>query len=579
MQLKRFWKVRNSLIWQFFVVVSILLFVILLDILITNSVIKSIIQKNTVTSNEKIMQQIDAKTKEFYNSIFNIMTLVSYEQTTYNYFTQDSLDRINNYDDLVSILSNTMMISEDIAGIAMYDHQMNKVVSQGKRFDHFQKVSMVEGILFSDIFRANSSSDSYYTVSYPVYDIKNQNYNKKIGLLVFLMKTNRFSTYLQDARMTLNSHVYLLDTQNAIIAFEGDNKADILAEEKMANSKHTYVKVIKQKDTGWSIVSIIPVKELSDGMDTVKSAIFVTYLITFLSLILLIYFCYLIILRPLHKVDLFVKRSVENPLERVKINGTNEISKLADNLNHMLDERDAMNEKLRHSQRIIYETELTKKQMQVLAYRNQINPHFLYNTFECIRAMALYYDVDDIAEITMALSKVFRYAIKGENIVSVQDEINYIREYAKIINYRFAGKIQIELDVAEEALSRKVIKLILQPIVENSVFHGLEEKLEDGFVRVKVSALEGGKLQFVVSDNGCGMEEDKLEKIMYRMKRHSMTKSAENDSIGLMNIYQRLRLFYGADMALTVKSAPNMGTTVEITVLDNLEKGDEERDV
>ena len=114
--------------------------------------------------------------------------------------------------------------------------------------------------------------------------------------------------------------------------------------------------------------------------------------------------------------------------------GTDEISILVDNLNHMLDEKDEMSEKLRHAQRDLYETELSKQQMQVLAYRNQINPHFLYNTFECIRAMALYYDADEIAEITMALSRIFPlWLLKAHNIVTVEEEIANIREYAKII--------------------------------------------------------------------------------------------------------------------------------------------------
>lgn len=571
--LKKFKLIKNSLIWQFFVLVVILLFVILLDILITNGVIKNIIQKNTENSNEKIMQQINSKTNEYYNSIFNIMTLISYEQTTYNYFTQNSLDRINNYNDLVSILSNTMMVQEDIAGISMYDSKLNIIVNEGKKFDHFQKVENVKGICFSNVFRANSMSESYYIVSYPVYDLKNQNYDKQLGMIVFLMKTNRFSTYLKDSQITKNAHIYLLDTQNTIIAFEGDNKADILQVSKMVSNKDFYVKSIEQKDTGWRIVSIIPKNELSSGMDIVKSAIFITYFITFLSLLLLIYFCYLIILRPLHKVDLFVKRSAEHPLERVKIQGANEISMLADNLNNMLNERDAMSEKLRQSQRIIYETELARKQIQVLAYRNQINPHFLYNTFDCIRAMALYYEVEDIAEITMALSKVFRYAIKGENIVNVQDEVNYIREYAKIINYRFAGKIRVDINMEEEARTKNVIKLILQPIVENSVFHGLEEKMEDGLVKVIITTMQENRLKFVVTDNGCGMEQDKVDQIIYRMKRHSLSKSSEQDSIGLMNIYQRLRLFYGENMSFFIASTLGEGTTVTIIILDQVMTG------
>ena len=147
-----------------------------------------------------------------------------------------------------------------------------------------------------------------------------------------------------------------------------------------------------------------------------------------------------------------MRHSAASSTERLEgFDGTDEISILVDNLNHMLDEKDEMSEKLRHAQRDLYETELSKQQMQVLAYRNQINPHFLYNTFECIRAMALYYDADEIAEITMALSRIFRYAIKGHNIVTVEEEIANIREYAKIIFYRFGGRIQVGIEVEEEA--------------------------------------------------------------------------------------------------------------------------------
>lgn len=195
--------------------------------------------------------------------------------------------------------------------------------------------------------------------------------------------------------------------------------------------------------------------------------------------------------------------SAASSTERLEgFDGTDEISILVDQLNHMLDEKDEMSEKLRHAQRDLYETELSKQQMQVLAYRNQINPHFLYNTFECIRAMALYYDADEIAEITMALSRIFRYAIKGHNIVTVEEEIANIREYAKIIFYRFGGRIQVGIEVEEEAKKRNMLKLIIQPVVENSIFHGLEQKLDNGLVTVHARVDENDMLEVEVKDDG-----------------------------------------------------------------------------
>ena len=245
----------------------------------------------------------------------------------------------------------------------------------------------------------------------------------------------------------------------------------------------------------------------------------------------------------------------------------------------MLNEKDEISEKLRHSQRVLYETELAKQQMQVLAYRNQINPHFLYNTFECIRAMALYYDADEIAEITMALSKIFRYAIKGENIVTVEDEISNIREYAKIIHYRFGGRIRIELDVEDSAKKREMIKLIVQPIVENSVFHGLEQKMEEGHVVVHVKSRGAEGLELEVIDDGCGMEKSKVEKVMYQIKRQSLHRSSQKDSIGLANIYHRLWLFYGERADFRLESQPGKGTRVRIFIPGTLKEEEEMTDV
>ena len=123
-----------------------------------------------------------------------------------------------------------------------------------------------------------------------------------------------------------------------------------------------------------------------------------------------------------------------------------------------------------------YLAEIEQKNAEMDALQSQINPHFLYNTFECICSMALYYEVEDIAEITMALSKVFRFAVKGENLVSVEEEVSYIREYAKIIDYRFMGKIDVNIEMDDSVREKRVIKLMLQPLVENALLHGLEEK-------------------------------------------------------------------------------------------------------
>ena len=205
--------------------------------------------------------------------------------------------------------------------------------------------------------------------------------------------------------------------------------------------------------------------------------------------------------------------------------------------------------------------ELKRIEAELKNLHNQINPHFLYNTFECIRDMALFYDVDDIAELTMALSNVFRFAVKGTDMVTVENELDHIREYAKIINYRFMGKIRIEIDAENAILNCKVFKLLLQPLVENSVFHGLEQKIENGTVWVHVFSPDHATLCFVVEDDGCGIEPERLKQILASLEIEKNT-----TKIGVFNIYQRLKLYYDDKFSFDIKSSLKKGTCITISI-------------
>ena len=174
--------------------------------------------------------------------------------------------------------------------------------------------------------------------------------------------------------------------------------------------------------------------------------------------------------------------------------------------------------------------------------------------------MALFHDDDDIADITMALSDIFRYAVKGSNIVQVRDEVQYIQKYAKIMDYRFMGKILIETDVAEEAMSLPMIRFFLQPLVENSVFHGLGSSLEQGFVNVGITVLDD-RMQIYVRDNGKGMNKETLERL-----RKQMENPDPEAGIGMSNIAQRLRLFYRNDYSFTIESEEGKGTLIKISL-------------
>ena len=561
-------RLKDSLWLQLIAFTALIMFFLLAAYAITDSYSGKILRDRTIDLNDKILLQVEGKMEDFHDTLNHVATSMAYAPTTYDYFTMDPVARVMVSEDLSEIFSNTVLLESDIAGIYLYDTSLNQIAAMGKAADNPDFVqSLKKQMEFGDIFYLNQAGVPFYTVYFPVYDLNNRQYGIQTGMCVMMMRTDNLSGLLEDSQATENTQVFLLDGNNQIIASRGNNGLEELDRSMMRSTDEFYVKVRSVRMDGWKVVSRIPESEMNSSMDDGKKFVTIAYVLAFALLILLVWFCYKRFVGPLHQVDLFIQKIVDRPEERMEIGREDEIGTVVQSLNHMLDARQKMNQEIQESQRRMYEAEIAKKQLQVLAYRNQIIPHFLYNTFECICSMALYYEVDDIAEITMALSKVFRFAVKGENIVSVEEEVSYIREYAKIIDYRFMGKIDVDIEMEDAVKEKRVIKLMLQPLVENAVFHGLEQKLEDGEVNVFIHMHGEDHIMFVVEDNGCGIEPARL----VWMRDNLDSRPTGQKGIGVANIYQRLKLFYGDDVVFQIESRLGEGTRITIIIPDELE--------
>lgn len=222
-------------------------------------------------------------------------------------------------------------------------------------------------------------------------------------------------------------------------------------------------------------------------------------------------------------------------------------------------------------QRRSYEQELLMKQANLSALQSQINPHFLYNTLECIRGQALMEDSPDIAAAAQALSLFFRYSISGKSdIVTLKEELENLKNYMAIQSYRFKDRVSLQIDLEEEdsqsVLNALIPKLTLQPIVENAVVHGFASTVSGGVVTVAVH-LTGPNISILVSDNGKGMDQDALE-LLNRSFRENGAKKApagkKGTGLGLQNVDKRIKFCYGGEYGLSVQSAPGCGTDVEL---------------
>ena len=217
---------------------------------------------------------------------------------------------------------------------------------------------------------------------------------------------------------------------------------------------------------------------------------------------------------------------------------------------------------------------LSKRQAQFLAMQNQINPHFLYNTLEGIRGEALSEGHEGIAKMTETLSQFFRYTISNlETLVTLDDELSNVRNYYSIQRYRFGDRIDLDVvfeneDDRELLLQAKLPKLILQPIVENSIIHGIEMIPGKGRIIIRCQ-FTGKRLILTVSDNGVGMSPEQLQELNDHVSNiydRFERERGELGGIALSNVNNRIKLIFGEDYGINILSEKGVGTDVEITL-------------
>ena len=197
----------------------------------------------------------------------------------------------------------------------------------------------------------------------------------------------------------------------------------------------------------------------------------------------------------------------------------------------------------------------------------QINSHFLYNTLESINSIAELEEVESISTMALALGDMFRYSIKTQSeLVTVADELKHVRDYVSIQRIRFENKFDLKLEIPEEMYSYKVLKLILQPLVENSFYHGLQYCRCGSFIKIR-GWHDDRFLYLSVSDDGAGMtkeQKEELEKTLMEPARFTELGQRNKQSIGVKNIHTRIVLYYGEGYGLHIDSEPGMGTTMTI---------------
>lgn len=262
--------------------------------------------------------------------------------------------------------------------------------------------------------------------------------------------------------------------------------------------------------------------------------------------------------------------------KRIDFTNVAEIDDIVANTNHMIDSIKTITKNIFTTQDHLYETELRQKEAELYALQSQINPHFLYNTLQCIRGLATQNRMEDIKEISLAMSDVFRYSIQPGAYVKCIEEIKIIYKYLSIYKIRFNNRISYDIDVEDEILECVTPKMIIQPTVENAMVHAFKEVVQQPRINI-IGRMEEDCILFKVIDNGTGISDTDLKRIRILLSR-SFNESISQKSeygLGLYNINRRIKLTYGDQFGISMFSNLN-GTEVDIRIPVVKEEGIEQ---
>jgi two-component system sensor histidine kinase YesM len=309
--------------------------------------------------------------------------------------------------------------------------------------------------------------------------------------------------------------------------------------------------------TGWKTIGVFPLNEIMGQVSLIRYySLIIAGVTLFVAVVVSIFFT-ASIARPVIALQALMKEAEEGNLAvRFVDREEDEIGHLGKSFNTMIEEIQKLID-------LVYREQQSKREAELKTLQEQIKPHFLYNTLDTIHWMAQDRGASDIVQIVSALTSLFRIALsKGKEMISLSDELEHVRSYLIIQKLRYEDKFDYSFCVQEDVLSYMVLKLTLQPLVENAIYHGIKERRGHGIIRVDALRRDG-VLVLRVTDDGVGMPLEKLEAVRALLKQ-APAESSQRTGYGISNVNERIQLSFGKAYGLRFESAPGKGTTVEI---------------
>ena len=394
-----------------------------------------------------------------------------------------------------------------------------------------------------------------------------------LGVLLVDMNYSSIERILDKANSASVSseYVYLMDPNGEIIyhpkqelirmgRFQENNQEAVRASDEswkeMFGGKQRIVTQKTISYTGWKLVSVVPLESFGMGKDSTRYLVIMLVSLALLATVILNQFVSARISKPLRRLNDSVREwEAGNQEPDIYVGGSLEVEHLGRTL------RSTMKQIQELMQDIVVKQE-EKRKSELDALQSQINPHFLYNTLDSIVWMITGERYDDAVFMITQLASLFRISLsRGKTIIRVEDEIKHAENYMNIQKIRYKNAFEVSFDIAPEILSACTVKLVVQPILENAIYYGMEAMDDDGIIAVR-GYQKDGDVFLEISDNGLGMPEEAAAKLLTEGERVR----SRGSGVGLLNVHNRIRLRFGEQYGLQIESCPDEGMTVRIHI-------------
>ena len=535
------------------------------------------LERQVLSDSQKLIGQVEINLNTYLRSMMRSSDAVYYNVIKKVDFDKDDISRElsllyeANKDNLVSIACFTR--DGELLGAAPVGSLKKNVNITAQSW--FEDASdKMENLHFSDLHVQNifeNKSGRYYWVVSLSRGVELTNDGKMSGgILLVDMNFSGIQQLFTEVNNDGKGYVYLIGRDGEIIYHPRQNLifSNIIQENNQTASTYDEgvhneefqgeqrVVVVKTVGyTGWKIVSVVSKESLFSDLNQTRMMALLNLVLAIFLMIFVNQYVAVRITDPLKKLEKSIQGIEMKQQPVVYIGGPPEIQHLGLTIRFMVEELQELTDKMVKEQE-------EKRKNELDALQSQINPHFLYNTLDSIMWMIESERYEDAVSMVQALGRLLRISLsRGKNVISVGDELQHARSYLAIQKYRYKNKFTSYFEVEPDIEQYKIIKLVIQPLIENAIYYGMEYMDGEGEIHIRAYTREQD-LYLEVEDNGPGMPEEQVEHLLTGGEKARK----KGSGIGLKNVNQRIQLYFGTQYGLEIESEPDEGTVVRIHI-------------